>query len=70
MCVLTYHRVHVEVGGHCRCQFFYHIGSRGQTEITRLGDKHLYLLSHLAGPQIKLNYLIYVRVPVIFNDGM
>lgn len=49
------------------------MGSRDQTQITGLGGKHLYLLSHLSGPQTELTlftYLIYLGVLVIFNDGM
>lgn len=52
----------MEVGGQCRCPFFYHVGSGDRTQITRLVSEHLY-------PKPNLLYLIYLRVPVVFNDG-
>lgn len=44
--------MHVEVRAQCMgvSALLYHVGPRHQTQVARLGSKHLCLLSHLTGP--------------------
>lgn len=47
------------------------IQCRFHTQISRLGGKHLYLLSDLGGPKPSLLYLlIYFGIPVNVHGGL
>ena len=52
VCVCTSQRVHKEVEDNLweSVLFFHDVGPRDQTQVVRLGTKHLYLLSHPAHP--------------------
>lgn len=55
------HSVLLEVRGELEgADSFYHVGSRDLTLVVSLGDKHLYPLSHLAGPPLTF-FLLHVK---------
>jgi hypothetical protein len=53
--ICTGYSSHLEVRGKRKELFFslYHVEFREKTQVTKLGDKHLYLLNHLACPTFK-----------------
>ena len=63
ICMCVFRAGHLVPGNQLECSslrkdhspaFFHHVGPRDQTQVLRLGCKHLYPLSHVAGPLIPL----------------
>lgn len=48
---------------------FYQVSSRYWTQVLRLGSKHLYPLSHMAGPLIYIFYFVNNRGSIRTDKG-